>query len=255
MTTLDEFSLTAVPLEPYFNETKLGNATGFMWEWAGAHYLVTNWHVVSARDFFTDEYLDRVTVGRPNKLRTLFNTKMGFIGKQQWDISIRDEDDNPLWLVHPGRRLDIAVLPLPVNAEHPVSAFHPINRLTDARVPLQIGMEVFILGFPFGAEPPGYPVWKRGSIASEPDLARLTTDYLLVDTASRPGMSGAPVIRRNRRFAETAEERSSVAKPSTRFVGIYSGRLRTQTADEAQIGLVWDASFINEIIAGNTRDT
>ncbi|OCJ05394.1 hypothetical protein A6U86_29495 [Rhizobium sp. AC27/96] len=39
MTTLDEFSQTAVPLEQYFNETKLGNATGFMWECAGGHYL------------------------------------------------------------------------------------------------------------------------------------------------------------------------------------------------------------------------
>ncbi|KAA0695634.1 serine protease [Neorhizobium sp. P12A] len=115
-------------------------------------------------------------------------------------------------------------------------------------------MEVFVLGFPFGVDPPGYPVWKRGSIASEPDLARLTTDYMLVDTASRPGMSGAPVIRRNWSFPQSAEEQSPAAKPSTRFVGIYSGRLKTDTSDEAQIGLVWDASFINEIIAGDTRD-
>ena len=26
-----------------------------------------------------------------------------------------------------------------------------------------------------GSKPPSFPVWKRGSIASEPDLVRLTT--------------------------------------------------------------------------------
>ena len=42
-------------------------------------------------------------------------------------------------------------------------------------------MEVFILGYPFEIKPPAYPVWKRGSIASEPQLARLATDYMLVE--------------------------------------------------------------------------
>jgi hypothetical protein len=37
----------------------------------------------------------------------------------------------------------------------------------------------------------------RGRVASEPDLVRLTKDYLLVDTASRPGTAGSPVILRS----------------------------------------------------------
>ena len=72
-----------------------------------------------------------------------------------------------------------------------------MNGLANAALRIEIGMEVFILGYPFEIKPPAYPVWKRGSIASEPQLALLTTDYMLVDTASRPGMSGAPVIRRS----------------------------------------------------------
>jgi hypothetical protein len=42
-------------------------------------------------------------------------------------------------------------------------------------------------------------------------------------------------------------------KPATNFIGVYSGRLRARE-DEAQIGVVWHASFIDEIIAGGLRD-
>jgi hypothetical protein len=116
-------------------------------------------------------------------------------------------------------------------------------------------MEVFILGYPFEIEPPAYPVWKRGSIASEPQLARLTSDFILVDTASRPGMSGAPVIRRS--WTNHMVQPGVVAlvdPPLNKFIGVYSGRIPTDHPHEAQIGLVWDGSFINEIIAGNVRD-
>ena len=65
-----------------------------------------------------------------------------------------------------------------------------MNELAPCKIAIMIGMEVFILGYPFGAKPPAFPVRKRGSIASEPDLVRLTTGYYLADTASRPGCQG-----------------------------------------------------------------
>jgi hypothetical protein len=42
--------------------------------------------------------------------------------------------------------------------------------------------------------------------------------------------------------------------PLNRFIGVYSGRISTEHPHEAQIGLVWDGSLINEIVAGNIRD-
>jgi hypothetical protein len=112
--------------------------------------------------------------------------QLGSFEKQQWTIRIRDENDTPLWLVHPGTRIDIAVLPFLYNPKEHIVTLYPLNVLANYNLRIEIGMEVFILGYPFKIEPPAYPVWKRGSIASEPQLARLTTDYMLVDTASRP---------------------------------------------------------------------
>jgi hypothetical protein len=95
MTTIDLFSLSTIPLSQYFNDTPLGHGTGFMWRVAEKDYLVTNWHVLSMRDFFTRRNL-RPDAGRPNELRTLFNIRTGTFDKQEYRIKIRDDGDRPL---------------------------------------------------------------------------------------------------------------------------------------------------------------
>ena len=85
MTALDQFTLTTVPLEQYFNDTLLGQGTGFMWKIQNQYYLITNWLVLSMCDFFTRANL-RPDAGRPNILRTLFNIQTGSFEKQRWDI-------------------------------------------------------------------------------------------------------------------------------------------------------------------------
>jgi hypothetical protein len=254
MTRLDQFTLTTIPLEQYFNATWLGHGTGFVWKARDQHYLVTNWHVLSMCDFFTRANL-RKDAGRPNILRTLFNIQTGSFDKQRWDINIWDENDKPLWLVHPRRGVDIAVLPLPPRPPGLIVALYPLNVLANTKLRIEVGMEVFILGYPFKIELPAYPVWKRGSIASEPQLVGFRDNYILVDTASRPGMSGAPVIRRS--WSGHLVEPGIALQPDmplSKFIGVYSGRVPTDHPHEAQIGLVWGGSFIDEIIAGNVRD-
>ncbi len=196
------------------------------------------------------------TPAQPDTLRALFNTRIGDFAKQQYDIRIRDGENRPHWLIYPGRGrgIDVVAIPLPMDGTEPVMNMYPINALLSEALRIQIGMDVFILGYPFGNAPPAFPVWKRGSIASEPDLVRPTTGYYLVDTASRPGMSGAPVILRSwtNDFVEGGV-RALNDKPATNLIGVYSGRLSTATS-EAQIGMVWHASYIRDIIAGNLRD-
>jgi S1-C subfamily serine protease len=254
MTRLDQFTLATIPLEQYFDDTPLGHGTGFVWKARDQHYLVTNWHVLSMCDFFTLANL-RKDAGRPNVLRTLFNVQTGSFAKQRWNIKIRDDDDRPLWLVHPKRGVDIAVLPLPSRRPDLIVALYPLNVLANTKLRIEVGMEVFILGYPFKIKLPAYPVWKRGSIASEPQLVGFADNYILVDTASRPGMSGAPVIRRS--WSGHLVEPGIALQPDmplSKFIGVYSGRLPMDHPHEAQIGLVWDGSFIDEIIVGNVRD-
>lgn len=196
---LDRLSLSTVPINPFFNDRQLAGATGFIWKRSERFYLITNWQVVSALDLFTKEHLSEGG-GRPNKLRCHFLIRVGQYERETIDVPIRDEDDQPLWLVYPAqeiRAIDVVALPLDYEGLKTRVTLLPVNELAPGKIAIMIGMDVFILGYPFGSKPPAFPVWKRGGIASEPDLVRLSTGYYLVATASRPGMSGSPVILRS----------------------------------------------------------
>jgi Trypsin-like peptidase domain len=253
-------------LEQYANGILLGTATGFIWRRRDEPYLITNWHVVTGRDASTGEPLGPA---RPDMLRAYFNTRVMDFGKAVRDIRIRDADHNPLWFIEPTRRRtddnelspapfgpkgrDVVAMPLPALGND--INLHPIAIEPDSELAVRIGIEVFILGYPFGNQSPGFPVWKRGSIASEPDLTRLGTGYLLVDTASRPEMSGAPVNRRSWGTHLTDNgDLTTDGWPRTKFIGVYSGRLHTNDKEDAQLGMVWPADDIDNIIDAAKRD-
>jgi hypothetical protein len=136
------------------------------------------------------------TAAEPNKLRIWFNQKSQLGNKVSKEMDIRDANNAPLWLVHPKHKNQVDVVAVPIQNYSDVDMY-AINQLPQIDLLVQIGSDVFILGFPFGIGPGGFPIWKRGSIASEPDLSGITQVHIFVDTASRPGMSGSPVIRRS----------------------------------------------------------
>lgn len=261
-TTLDQLSLSTVPVEAYYGDTKIeGNATSFAWEQAGKYYLITNWHVVTLCDTLTGNPLPGVKFP-PNTLKALFNSSARDYWKVTIDIPIRDHDNLPLWRIHPlhtsDKRIDIVVIPITFDPKALGVELWPVNRIASTKLKMSIGMDVFIVGYPFGCKLPAFPVWKRGSLASEPELIGIDgTQYYLVDTASRPGMSGSPVFLRSwkQHLLETGRPTTTQFDdvPIDRFIGVYSGRLSAQR-DEAQIGMVWNGSLIEEIIAGDRLD-
>jgi hypothetical protein len=255
MPAIDVFSLTTVPIDLYFNEQPLSKGTAFTWERDNKHYLITNWHNVSGRDPNTDKHLS-ATAAEPNRLYGMFNTKGQNIGhKHQMAFRIREDSGEAHWLVHPTHKRKIDVVAIPLTGDFVSSIdFYSINKMGSRDLLVKIGMDVFVLGYPFGPGN-GLPVWKRGSIASEPDLVPDPDKYLLVDTASRPGMSGSPVILRTYFMHVTQGNEITVTPgPANKFIGVYSGRLHTQDPLEAQIGMVWSDTFIDQIIDGGLRD-
>jgi hypothetical protein len=67
-------------------------------------------------------------------------------------------------------------------------------------------------------------------------------------------MSGGPVILRSYGTHPTESGPSITTDPATRFFGVYSGRLHTKDPLEAQLGMVWPRSFIEDIIDVPTPD-
>ena len=57
------------------------------------------------------------------------------------------------------------------------------------------GDDCFVLGYPKNIDAGlDLPLWKRASIASEPSIDHGGLPRLLIDTATRKGMSGAPIV-------------------------------------------------------------
>ena len=200
MAEVDEYSLCAIPIELFFNDTCLGIGTGFVWVLDKKHFLVTNWHNLSGINPATGKHLSD-KAAEPNKFKVHYNTKGKLGARTAKTMMIRSPENAPLWFVHPDKGKSVDIGALEINLDSDVDPW-AINERPSELLRTQIGMDVFVLGYPFGISADGFPVWKRGSIASEPGIAFEKGTSFFVDTASRPGMSGSPQERLGHRSTQ-----------------------------------------------------
>ncbi len=116
-------------------------------------------------------------------------------------------------------------------------------------------MDVFVLGFPIRFFTDILPIWKRATLSTEYDFPVDGLQKFLIDTATQKGMSGSPVILRQRGgYANTKGDMVMGITAATKFLGVYSGRYTDDLA-AVQLGVVWRKELIDEIIntgvAGN----
>lgn len=247
---IDPYSVRASPLEMRFGDILLSRGTCFFWEAAGNRYLVTNWHNLSGINPLTGKHLSP-TAAEPDRVMFDLWANQSFDVRGQ-AIVLLDDNTGSLWLEHPmfGRKVDVACVKLPPDlAPHVV----PINTFQEVALTTCIADDVFILGYPLGIGVDRLPIWKRASVASEPDIWVDCLPKMLVDTASASGMSGSPVIRHA--YSGETEDGSYVtfALPANRFIGVYSGRLTTGHNLDAQLGIVWRGEVVRQIIAADVR--
>lgn len=257
----DPLSLAAHHLHAYVLATEevLASSTGFIFAQGGHHYLITNWHNVTGVDPNTG--LSISSVGAfPSALSTVFRLrgKSGNWVRESLPLYADSLMLEPLWLEHPeyGSKVDVVALQLPQDLQQKYDLY-AINRMPmDDGIALEVADEAFVIGFPF-SEPThiALPIWKKASIASEPTVNIDQLPKMLIDTATRPGLSGSPVIMQ--RVGIHGMRDGKLAPDTTIgrvrcFVGVYSGRIG---ADElkAQLGIVWKDRVISEIINGGKR--
>ena len=170
------------------------------------------------------------------------------------------EENQSEWLIHPifGESVDVVAIEIEFN-ENFEGIVRPINEYPfDKNFEPEIGDDVYVLGYPYSISGGGnFPIWKRGSIATEPDINYEGQPKFYIDTASRPGMSGSPVIMRRVGIHGTENGKFTVSTSIgeiRNFVGIYSGRVIGDTDFDAQLGIVWKKQIIEEIIEGSKKE-
>ncbi len=239
-------SLVPIKIELMFNNVSLALGTAFIYRKNNKLYLVSAWHNFSGINPETKQPLS-AHGGLPNKVkcRLILNEELISWSDEMFDLTKNDYEK--LWMEHPTHKekVDIGVLPISVNKKFKVNAINDY-KFSDMRT--EIAQDVFILGFPRGI--PGrreLPIWKRGSIASEPGG---NYPKILIDSATREGMSGSPVIMRYKGFyfKEPGKiNNDDWMGEGDLFLGVYSGRLGKEEI-KAQLGVVWKSYIIDEII-------
>jgi Trypsin-like peptidase domain len=248
---IDHLSLCTVPIFPFCYQHALAQATAFWYRRGDDPYLVTNWHVLSGRNPITGQ--PRHAQGAvPNTLQThLQAPDLGFVTPRRI-IDLYHTNKTATWWQHPlGQDIDLAVLPIEFVLAEDRYKIYAVNDLESDPLLFDVGVDAFIIGYPLDVVHHGYllPIWKRGSIATTPSLPFAGSPAFLVDSLTREGMSGSPVVVRTVGTA-LMENGAMESSPSiySRFVGVYSGRYGADDQLGPQLGRVWHTRLIDEII-------
>ncbi len=244
--------------------------TAFLYMFGGNHHLVIAWHNVSGRDFISKQPVSP-NGWLPNRLQISLPVARG---ESMYDVEFQsnlysDSDEyTPIWRVHRdfGSKLDIAVISLQdlldnvsvvTEKDRHVKAFFEDSNISlfshsspNFESEIVVTSDVFIVGYPEGiAAGNGTAIWKRGTVASEPELPIKDRPCFLIDSATRRGLSGSPVVARYERpsFRDDKGYINVVMGYLQGFCGLYTARVGRE-ADSAQLGIVWPRAAIEEVI-------
>jgi hypothetical protein len=249
MSNISEQSVKSLLVGQCANGHEIGNATAFVVIHGTQHFLVTNWHVVAGRNPEDGRPLS-TTGAVPDELRVTHNVagRLGYW--RQVNEPLYDESGNPLWFEHPshGRQVDVVALPLTQTSGIQIYAYDPTSPgpgiVHGPSDPLSI------IGFPFGMGAGGaLGIWVQGTVASEPAIDFNNLPCLLIDSRTRSGQSGSPVIAYRNGGYMTAEGLTLSSGAAEQFIGVYSGRINK----ESDLGFVWKASALVDILNSQQR--
>jgi hypothetical protein len=270
---LAPLSRVALRVRQMFEGEQIGTATAFTYQTDAGKFLITNGHVVSGRNPNTDKTLhpmaaipDELRVGLPFRRVTSPERSVMWWQEGSIPLYLDNEHRQAAWLVHPvhGEKVDVVAKPFGFAVEHldVVAANDPSLKLQP--VVLYPSLDVYVLGFPLGITGgASLPIWKHATIASEPefDLSPQPDEkpddklpMIYIDTATKQGMSGAPVFTNKVgnwiRLQEDGSRIHQMDGIGRSLVGVYASRIHAENQLEAQLGIVWKAETIEQIIRG-----
>jgi len=236
-------SVQSLLIEMRVDGMRLSTGTAFVVNSPKGPQLITNRHNFTGRHQETGRPLSS-TGGIPNEVVIWHNRDPQFSWLPVSEPLVNGE--TPRWHEHPslGALADVVALPLTNLDQVVLYPYELYKETTDFA--FGPGDAVSVIGFPFGIPAGGrLGIWATGFFASEPDVDFEGMPIQLIDCRTRQGQSGSPVLAyRGYGTATILKNNSLVSGPIWRFIGIYSGRMNS----ESDLGKVWKVNAIRELI-------
>lgn len=214
------------------SDSVISHGSGCFWRHKNYVFLLTARHVITGLSPFDNRILSENGF-IPNKI-TIYPT---VVSPETWyrkTITINIDHNEPNYLEDPEfetLRTDISALYIGEDEDSKIRCLNDQTDIFDDLYTL-VGMECSVVGYPTSMfSDLMTPIWRRGSIASEPMLPIDGKPMFLLDAATSPGFSGSPVLRQH--FGplpvQQPDKSVNVLMDNVRtisFVGIYAGRLK-----------------------------
>lgn len=264
---MDNISLITTPIELFKDNNLVSQGTGFyVVHQCGEKiviFLVTNYHVLTG----SSPSENKPPIGNNIK----FNLHISNDNPEkipEFRIPIYTKEGNPTWLVNENHKeADLAIIPMPNEFMKIAETVNCINeKWANNELKVRTATRTTVVGYPYGYydKTNSLPIWKTGSIASEPDVDFDGKKLIVLDISAFPGMSGAPVFARVQGMYETIEGGMKEGLIN-KFLGIYASMqmlnknkflellitkntVGIKDSESLQLGHVWKSELIFEVL-------
>lgn len=267
MSKVDHISLSTTPVFLYKNEQVVSQGTGFFYSRqdtnkSGVLFLVTNYHVLTG--FSPAEA--KAPIGDNIAFQFhLSEIETGNVGTIRFPLF--SKNNKPVWIQstsHP--KADLSVIPLATSLYQSCKVSCISSQWAESNLKIRPTTQITLVGYPYGYydKENALPVWKTGSVASEPKMDFEGKPLFLVDVSAFPGMSGSPVFAISYGMYET-EAGDTTVGGIRKFLGVYAsmqmrrkeryleeivheGKVGVIDYESLELGHVWKADLILETV-------
>lgn len=235
---LEHISLITTPIQLLKGNVVVSQGTGFYYLLEDSTkgkiiFLVTNYHVLTGNSPNTDKlpkgdnikfyfHRDPNNPGEVNEIRIPLFTKEK---KEVWIAS----DDYP--------DADVVATPILSAFTKGASIYTIDENWTKSNMKIRPTSTITLVGYPYGFfdKKNWLPIWKTGTIATEPSYNFEGKPLMLIDISAFPGMSGSPAFAIANGAYQTVDGPTTVGQVRM-FLGIY-----------ASMQMITEAKYLEEL--------
>ena len=265
---IDHISLSTTPIFLYKNNTLISQGTGFFYVHQDLGtvptlYLITNYHVLTGSSPLEKkppigdkiEFQIHNSETELGKIKNISLPLFAKNGKQVWITSKSDPE------------ADLAVIPIFQSFYEGCKINCISEEWTKDELKVRPTTNVSLVGYPYGFydKKNSLPIWKTGSVASEPNIDFEGKPLFLVDISAFPGMSGSPVFAISYGASEKEGGVMQMGQGIKKFLGLYAsmqmigknkyleeiihnGKIGIVDSESLEIGHVWKANLVLELV-------